>query len=327
MTGLLNKAYSEIENCPFDKIVEESLGSKLPLSDDRSPTEIKFGSRFFRMSLDPVGSQEETASYIFIVAETTKQKLAEEALLISERLAATGRMAHTIAHEINNPLEAITNLLFLLQSSLEKPEIASQFLAAANSELVRVSRISRQILAFNRESRTQVEIRVSEILEDVPALNNRAVVEKKLKIERNFETSLLILGFPAQLRQVFSNLVRNAIEASFTGGRLRVKISASKLGRNLDQRAVRVTIADNGRGIPVENRKRVFDAFYTTKNLKGSGIGLWLSASIVHEHVGRLHLWSATQPLRSGTCISVMLPACGNGSDSGRSAQEGRRTA
>jgi two-component system, NtrC family, sensor kinase len=145
------------------------------------------------------------------------------------------------------------------------PEIASQFLAAANSELVRVSRISRQILAFNRESRTQVEIRVSEILEDVPALNNRAVVEKKLKIERNFETSLLILGFPAQLRQVFSNLVRNAIEASFTGGRLRVKISASKLGRNLDQRAVRVTIADNGRGIPVENRKRVFDAFFTTK--------------------------------------------------------------
>ena len=124
MTGLLNKAYSEIENCPFDKIVEESLGSKLPLSDDRSPTEIKFGSRFFRMSLDPVGSQEETASYIFIVAETTKQKLAEEALLISERLAATGRMAHTIAHEINNPLEAITNLLYLLQSSLEKPEIA-----------------------------------------------------------------------------------------------------------------------------------------------------------------------------------------------------------
>jgi two-component system NtrC family sensor kinase len=313
MTGLLNKAYSEIENCPFDKIVEEGFGLKLPLSDNRSPIEIKFGSRFFRMSLDPVGSQEEAANYIFIVSETTKQKLAEEALLISERLAATGRMAHTIAHEINNPLEAITNLLFLLQSSLEKPEIASQFLATANSELARVSRISRQILSFNRESRSPVEIHVSEILEDVLALNNRAVVDKELKIERNFETSLLIQGFPAQLRQVFSNLVRNAIEASFPGGRLRIRISASKLGRNLDQKAVRVTIADSGVGIPVENRKRIFDAFFTTKDLKGSGIGLWLSASIVHEHGGRLHLRSATQPIQSGTCISVKLPASGNG--------------
>ena len=312
MTGLLNKAYSEIENSSFTQVVEENFRLKFSLSGDRSQAEVKYGSRFFRLSLDPVTSQEEGTSYIFIVTETTKQKLAEEALLVTERLAATGRMAHTIAHEINNPLEALTNLLFLLQSSLDKPEVASQFVATAASELARVSRIARQILSFNRESSSPTEIRASEILEDVLALNNRAVVDKDLKVERNFDVPLLIRGFPAQLRQVFSNLVRNAIEASYPGGHLRIKISASKLGRNLDQRAVRITIADNGVGIPYENRKKIFDAFFTTKELKGSGVGLWLSTSIVHEHGGYLRLRSATEPRRSGTCISVILPASGS---------------
>jgi two-component system NtrC family sensor kinase len=310
MSGLLNRAYGEIENCHFVQVVEEGLGLKLSLSRDHFPIEVKFGSRFFRLSLDPVTSQEEVTNYIFIVAETTKQKLAEEALLITERLAATGRMAHTIAHEINNPLEAITNLLFLLQSSLDKPELASQFVASAATELARVSRIARQILSFNRESSLPIELRASEIIEDVLALNNRAVVDKGLKIVRDIDSPLLIQGFPAQLRQVFSNLVRNAIEASYPGGRLRIKISASKLGPNLDQKAVRITIADNGVGIPVENRNRVFDAFFTTKDLKGSGIGLWLSTSIVHEHGGHLRLRSSTHTARSGTCLSVVLPGC-----------------
>jgi len=145
-------------------------------------------------------------------------------------------MAHTIAHEINNPLEAITNLIYLLQSSLDRPEVAHQYVKSAASEIARVSRISRQILSFNRESSSPVEIPVSEIIEDVLALNNRVVVDKGWKIERDWEPSLVIHGFPAQLRQVFSNLVRNAVEASFPGGQLRVRISASKLGRHLTSR-------------------------------------------------------------------------------------------
>ena len=116
---------------------------------------------------------------IFIVAETPQQKLAEQAILVSERLAATGRIAHTIAHEINNPLEAITNLVFLLQSSLDKPAIAEQYLNAATTELSRVSRISRQILSFNRESAVPVRVHLGELIDDVLALNNRAVVDKK----------------------------------------------------------------------------------------------------------------------------------------------------
>jgi signal transduction histidine kinase/ActR/RegA family two-component response regulator len=308
MTTLLNKPYSEIENCPFHEVVKNSFGLALSLPPDNSPIEVKFDSRFFRLSLDPIASHEEGTSYVFIVAETTKQKLAEEALLITERLAATGRMAHTIAHEINNPLESITNLLYLLQSSLDKPQIASQFLTTAASELARVSRISRQILSFNRESSLPIEISISEIIEDVLALNNRAVVDKELRIERDFDSPLVAYGFPAQLRQVFSNLVRNAVEASAPRGRIRIKISASKLWCSLGKEAVRITIADNGIGIPAENRKRIFDAFFTTKDLKGSGIGLWLSASIIHEHGGYIRLRSATQPACSGTCLSVIIP-------------------
>jgi signal transduction histidine kinase len=108
---------------------------------------------------------------------------------------------------------------------------------------------------------------------------------------------------------VFSNLLRNAIEASFPGGKIRIRISSSKLGHNLDEEAVRITIADNGMGIPAKNHKRIFDAFFTTKDVKGSGIGLWLSQSIVHEHGGYIRLRSTTRPACSGTCFSILLPA------------------
>lgn len=308
MTTLLEKSYGEIEGCHLNKVTQECFGLTLALAGSALPVEIKSDSRFFRLSLDPVVPHGESTGSIFIVAETTKQKRAEEALLISERLAATGRMAHTIAHEINNPLEAITNLVYLLQGSLDQPEVARQYIKSTASELERVSRISRQILSFNRESSSPVEIRVSEIIEDVLALNNRAVVDKTLQIEREWKGSLFIHGFPAQLRQVFSNLVRNAIEASLPGGQVRVRISASKLRRHLERSAVRITIADRGVGIPPENIKRIFDAFFTTKDLKGSGVGLWLSSSIVHEHGGHLRVRSSTQPSRSGTCMSVVLP-------------------
>lgn len=308
MTALTGKSYGEIENSYFNDIIQHCFGRRLELPGGKPPVEIQSGSRFFRLSLDPVLTHGEATGSIFIVAETTKQKRAEEALLVIERLAATGRMAHTIAHEINNPLEAITNLVYLLQGSLDKPEVALQYINSAAKELARVSRISRQILSFNRESSSPVEIHICEIMEDVLALNNRALVDKGIRIEKEWDTSLLIEGFPAQLRQVFSNLVRNAIEASFAGGLIRIRISVCRLGRRLEECAARVTIADRGVGIPAENMKRIFDAFFTTKDLKGSGIGLWLSSSIVLEHGGRLRVRSSTQPSRSGTCMSVVLP-------------------
>jgi two-component system NtrC family sensor kinase len=308
MTKLLDRPYGEIEGCSLNNVVQQCFGLDALIPGESPPAEVKFGSRFFRLGLDPIITHGTATGSIFIVAETTKQKLAEQALLVTERLAATGRMAHTIAHEINNPLEAITNLLYLLQNSPSDEEVSRQYVNTAASELARVSRISRQILSFNRESSSPIELRICEIIDDVLALNNRAAVDKNLKIERDWNRPLRTYGFPAQLRQVFSNLIRNAIEASFIGGRIRIRISAARLGRNRHEPAVRVTIADYGVGISSENKKRIFDAFFTTKDLKGSGIGLWLSSSIVHEHGGYLRVRSSTQTPRSGTCMSVVLP-------------------
>jgi two-component system NtrC family sensor kinase len=308
MTELLGKSYTEIENHAFEQIIQNALGHTLDLTGQSLPPEVQAGNRFFRLSVDPIISQGVSTGSIVIVAETTKQKLAEQALLVSERLAATGRMAHTIAHEINNPLEAITNLVYLLQGSLDNPELAQRYLASTAAELARVSRIARQILAFNRESSSPVEIRIGELVDDVLALNNRALVDKNVHVRKNWDTSLLIKGFPAQLRQVFSNLVRNAIEASFPNGEIRINISPTSLGHDLSERAVRVTVADHGVGIPPENMKRIFDAFFTTKDLKGSGVGLWLSSSIVQEHGGYIRARSCTGRIGSGTYMSVVLP-------------------
>ena len=307
MTEIFGKSYGEIENIPLTDLIQNRFDLALASDDANVPREVRFENRFFRFSLDPVFSQSELTGSIFIVAETTKEKLAEEALLISERLAATGRIAHTIAHEINNPLEAITNLVYLLQQSLDKPDIAQQYINSAANELDRVSRISRQILSFNRESSSPVEIRIDEIIDDVLALNNRAVLEKALRVEKDWASSPPIHGFPAQLRQVFSNLIRNAIEASRPDGKIRIKISPNRLGGDLREPAVRVTVADCGVGIPRENIQRIFEAFFTTKDLKGSGVGLWLSSTIVHEHGGRLQVRSSTG-LQTGTCMSVVLP-------------------
>jgi len=309
MTSCLGKAYGEIEGAALPLLLRDCFGPQTDIPEGTRLIELKAGSRFFRLSFDPITSSEGVLEgSIFIVGETTKQKLAEEALLISERLAATGRISHTIAHEINNPLEALTNLLFLMKGSLDNPDVAAGFLETASNELGRVARITKQILSFNREAAKPAAIRISEIIEDVLALNNRALVEKRLRVQTEWKASLPIRGFPAQLRQVFSNLIRNAIEASFPDGEIRIRASDERFWKGADGQAVRVIIADHGVGIPQENMGRIFDAFFTTKDLRGSGIGLWLCSTIVHEHGGSLRVRSTTRPTRTGTCMSVLLP-------------------
>jgi signal transduction histidine kinase len=246
---------------------------------------------------------------IFVLTDVSQQKIAEHAALENERLAATGRMANTIAHEINNPLEAITNLMYLLKGSPAGEADTDGFIIEAERELARVSRISRQILSFHRESAKPVNVNLSELLDDVLALNNRAMAEKNLAVRRRRNRAVFVHGFPAQLRQVFSNLVRNAVEASFPGSEIRINISRFSTDKGCVSGGARVTIADRGVGIAKENVGRIFDAFFTTKELKGTGVGLWLSSAIVREHRGRIRLRTSTQPGKSGSCMSVFLPA------------------
>jgi two-component system NtrC family sensor kinase len=308
MTELLSRSYVEIEGQQLTELLQDCLGLKMQDHTALPAQEVPWGSQHFRIKSEPVLLGDVPTGIIFILADVTHQKLAERAALFNERLAATGRMANTIAHEINNPLEAITNLLYLLRNTSIGSESAMEYLRSAEAEVERVSRIARQILSFHRESASPVEVNLADLMQDVLALNNRAIVEKNLRVITKWNSDSVIHGFPAQLRQVFSNLVRNAIEASGNEMPMTIKISGCKLWNPLIERGARITISDRGIGIPSENLRRVFDAFFTTKELKGTGVGLWLSSTIVQEHRGRIQVRSNTHPEKSGTCISVLLP-------------------
>ena len=308
MTQLLRRSYVEIENLALGQLLRETLNFDLADETTISPQEVFFESQSFRLSLEPVYLDDVKTGSIFILSDITRQKLAEHAALLNERLAATGRLAHTIAHEINNPLEAITNLLYLLRGPVAESGEGAAYLLSAEKEVERVSRISRQILSFHRESSVQIAVDLSGLMEDVLALNNRELVDRNLRVVKEWKGQVIIHAFPAQLRQVFSNVVRNAIEASPRGAQIRIRISKCTLYREPREPGARVTISDSGVGIQSQNLHKVFDAFFTTKELKGTGVGLWLSSTIVQEHRGRIQLRSSTRVKHSGTCLSILLP-------------------
>jgi signal transduction histidine kinase len=308
MSDMTRLTYSDIERKTLTEFLIDHFGTELNPSSHAVNLETQFQGRHFRVKFDPVDVENAHYGAILIISEITAQKRAEAAILSTERLAATGRVAHTIAHEINNPLEAITNLMYLLQTSDDLTGPQKQYISLAQGELARVSRIARQILSFNRESALPVPIKLIEILDDVIALNNRAVGQKDLRIRIDGDRSIAVCGYPAQLRQVFSNVLRNAIEASNSGGEIRVRLSvASKHGAS-GEPMTRTTICDEGVGIPADTMQHIFEPFFTTKQLKGSGIGLWLSANIVREHGGTMQVRSNATLPKTGTCLSILLP-------------------
>ncbi len=307
MTKVLNLPYKDIENRPLSDLVHTCFGVSMDMLGSALVQEVQVDTLYFRLECSPVFLKDVQSGSIFIVADLTEQRRTQAALVINERLAATGRMANTIAHEINNPLESITNILYLLaQDIVEKDSIT--FLETAQEEVQRVSRITRQILSFHRESAFVIPIEIGELLEDVLALSNRAIIEKHIEVQKEWNSTQAVYGFPAQLRQVFSNLLRNSIDASPVGTRILLRSSDIIHWGALQERAVRVTFSDQGSGIPQANLTRIFEAFFTTKGLKGSGVGLWLSATIVQEHRGKIQIRSCTHAPRSGTCFSIVLP-------------------
>lgn len=245
--------------------------------------------------------------FLLTVTDISERKMIEDTLRRSEKLAAAGRFAGALAHEINNPLAAVTNALFLLEHNDSLDEGARRFLQLAASELARVSHITRNTLSFYRESTEPVPLKISEVMESVLELYARHIGEKSIEIQKRYECPGDIVGHPVELRQVLSNLIVNAIDALPRGGRVALHIARSR-SWNDGSRGFRIVVADDGAGIPAHNKARLFEPFFTTKGDKGTGLGLWVTLGIVQKLGGRIRVWSSEHPGRSGTAFSVFIP-------------------
>jgi signal transduction histidine kinase len=238
---------------------------------------------------------------------------AETALRQSEKLALVGRMASSIAHEINNPLEAITNLLFLLEGTALS-EQQRYFLNTAQSELARVSHIAAQTLTFNRQRDIRGEASVSSLLDSVLTLYHGRLSGSNIVIERRYQNTAPIPCYPGELRQVFANLIGNAFDAMRKeGGRIVLRERAATHPKTR-QCGVRATLADNGQGMSNKVKAHLFEAFASTKGDHGNGLGLWISKGIIERHGGSIWLRSCTKPGQSGTVFSIFLPMDATGS-------------
>jgi signal transduction histidine kinase len=238
---------------------------------------------------------------------------AQEALRKSEKLAVAGRLAASIAHEINNPLESVTNLLFLMRTA--DPANYPAHLKQAEQELARVTEITKQTLHFYREPARPGPVNVVPVLESVLTLYHPRIASAGVHIQREFQTAIPILAAPGELRQVFSNLIINAVDAMRHGGCLIIRTRSASDPGNPAIRGVRVSIADNGVGIPEGNLHRIFEPFVTTKGETGTGLGLWVTAEIIHKLGGRICVRSrvTSQPndlATIKTVFSIFFPAC-----------------
>jgi len=238
-----------------------------------------------------------------ILRDISARKRIENSLIQAEKIAATGRMAATIAHEINNPLEAVLNLLYLLRQQVDTQE-GKTYLSTAEIELTRVAHIAKQTLGYYREHASAVSLSVSQLAEHALSVYSPRCAAYNISIERHLDSSTKLTVRRGEMMQVISNLIANAIYAMPDGGRLTVSVfDCEKPGPG-----VCLLIEDNGVGIPQDNIDKVFDAFFTTRLTVGTGIGLFVARQFVEGHGGRITLESSVDPKTHGTKVTVFLP-------------------
>jgi PAS domain S-box-containing protein len=242
-----------------------------------------------------------------IARDITERKKAERALRTTEMLASVGRLAATVAHEINNPLEAVINLIFLAKNT---PDIEDMrhYLAMAEEELERVSHLTRQTLGFYRETKGATTFKIGALINSLlPVLSSRTR-NKGIYILPEIRHDAEMYGIPGEIRQLIANLVSNSIDALDAGGKVRIRVSAARRWDDTMREGVRLTVADSGCGIPIAARSKLFEPFFTTKRDVGTGLGLWVCKSIVENHRGTIQLRSSAIPGRSWTVFSIFLP-------------------
>ena len=237
-------------------------------------------------------------------AAMERERTAEETVRRTEKLAAAGRMAATIAHEINNPLDAITNLLYLLRAQCPSQE-AIALLTQVDHELMRVGHITKQTLGFCREAGTPVAARVSDVLDEAVTLYKAPLASRRVSLATDYSGDTEVYVRPGELRQVFANLISNALYVAPEGSK--IELALERLEAK-GKKGVAVYVKDEGPGISQSNLERIFDAFFTTKESFGTGLGLWVCKGIIEKYDGSLNVTTSTESNSHGSCFTVWLP-------------------
>lgn len=237
-----------------------------------------------------------------IARDISDRKSMERQLIRSEKLAATGRMAAWIAHEVNNPLDSVLNLVYLARTSVAKDSPASSYLLTAERELDRVAQIARKTLSYYREPGVPVELRIEEIFDEILLACNPRLIAKNIAVDCKFNHRDPLFSSKDDLVQVFVNLLTNAMDAMPQGGSIRITTVQT------DRKGIEVSLKDTGIGISREHLDKVFDPFFTTKGQNGTGVGLWVARQLVEKHAGSILIESKTKSPENGTTVRVFLP-------------------
>ncbi len=240
-----------------------------------------------------------------IARDISDRKRIEKALIESEKLAATGRMAAAIAHEVNNPLESLINLIYLARQNCSASPKARDYLLTAEGELERVSHIARQTLGYYRDTGSPSEVYLHDLIENVLTVYQSKLSSTGISVESNFNDLRKILVSKGEMLQVFSNVIANAIDAMPHGGKLAISLrQIITLGGN----GIQTIVRDEGTGISNEHLARIFEPFFTTKGNLGTGIGLWVTKQLVERRGGQIAVTSATENGKSGTTVTIYIP-------------------
>ena len=240
-----------------------------------------------------------------IARDVSDRKKVERLAIEAEKIATTGRMAAAIAHEINNPLGSVLNLIYLARQEGVPAEDVRNYLATAESELERVSHIARQTLGYYRDTGSPSEVHLHDLIENVLSVYRNRILAHNITVQATFNDLRRISVRSGEIVQVFSNVISNAVDAMPHGGRLSIAITQSG---GSQQDCLQVIVSDTGHGIRREHIGRVFEPFFTTKGNLGTGIGLWVAKQLVERHGGRISISSTTESQDSGTAITIDLP-------------------
>jgi PAS domain S-box-containing protein len=242
---------------------------------------------------------------VLVFRDATHERESQEILRKTEKLAAAARLAATFAHEINNPLEAVINLVYIARETEGLPNAALQPLELAEHELDRISHIARQTLGFYRESKVPASVYLPTLIENVLKLYSNKLKAKNIHVEREFSECPPVQGLAGELTQAVSNLISNAADAVAFDGVIRIEISVIQESHG---EWIRLVIEDDGPGISAHLKERIFEPFFTTKIDVGTGLGLWVTKEIVHRHGGTISVERLADAELTGAVFSILLP-------------------